>query len=179
MKLCTALLFLWAAAAGAAEELTIETLRRDATVEVRAHALIQASHATIWNTLTDYDHLAEFVPGMRSSRVVGRQGDALVVEQVGEARFLVFTFPVRVTVLATARPPDAIEVRLLKGNLRRLDGGYMLRRAGPGKYALRWVGLLEPESLPPLLGEMVMRANIAGQFEGMVREIERREARQR
>jgi hypothetical protein len=33
--------------------------------------------------------------------------------------------------------------------------------------------------LPPLLGELVMRATIKAQFAGMVREIERREAQRR
>ncbi|MDH5579750.1 MAG: hypothetical protein OEZ09_14975, partial [Betaproteobacteria bacterium] len=81
-----------------------------------------------------------------------------------------------VTVLATARPPYALDVRLLTGNLKRLDGGYRVEEMQGGKIALRWIGVVEPESLPPLLGELVMRANFKSQFAGMVREIERREA---
>lgn len=154
----------------------METTRRGAAVEVRAYALVKAMHATVWGTLTDYDRLAEFVPGMRSSRIVARRNGALVVEQRGETRFLVFTYPVNVTLLATARPPDAIEVHLLDGNLKRLDGTYRLEPTGPGRIGLRWTGLVEPDALPPLLGELVMRATIEAQFTGMVREIERREA---
>ena len=83
------------------------------------------------------------------------------------------------TLLATARRPVAIDVRVLKGNLRRLEGGYRLEPAGAGKIVLRWMGLIQPESLPPLLGVLVMRANIEDQFTGMVREIKRREAARR
>lgn len=176
MVLRAALLLLWAAAASAAEGVTVEATRRDAAVEVRAHALLEASFDTVWGTLTDYDHLAEFIPGLKRSRVVERKGGSLVVEQEGEARFLLFTYPIAVTLLATARRPSAIDVRVLKGNLRRLDGGYRLERVDTGKIALRWVGLIEPEALPPLLGVLVMRATIESQFTGMVREIERREA---
>jgi hypothetical protein len=43
---------------------------------------------------------------------------------------------------------------------------------------LTWSGLIEPERpLPPLIGELVMRANVTDQFRGMVEEIERRQAR--
>ena len=98
------------------------------------------------------------------------------LEQHGETRFLAFRHPLDVWLLATARPPDAVEVRLLSGNLKRLDGVYRLQPAGPGHIALRWTGLIEPDNLPPLLGELVMRATIEVQFTGMVREIERREA---
>ncbi len=170
LLLCTA-----AASAGAAEALSVEATRRGSAVEIRAFALVDASYGTVWSTLTDYNRLTEFVPGMKSSRVLEQRGDAMVVEQVGEARFLFFSFPINVTVISTARPPVAIDVRLLKGSLRRLDGGYRLEQIAPGKIALRWIGLIEPESLPPLLGTLVMRATIKDQFTGMVREIERRE----
>ena len=179
MNLPAALLLLWACAAGAAEGVSVEATRRDASVEIRAHALLEASFDTVWGTLTDYDHLAQFIPGLRSSRVIERRGGSLVVEQEGEARFLFFSYPIEVTLLATARRPAAIDVRVLKGNLRRLEGGYRLEQAGAGKIVLRWVGLIQPESLPPLLGVLVMRANIEDQFTGMVREIERREAARR
>ena len=179
MILRAVLLLLWAAGAGAAEGLSIETVRRDAAVEVHAHALIDASHDTVWSTLTDYDHLGDFIPGMKRSRVVAREGNAAVIEQHGAAHFLFFSFPLDVTIESTARPPGAIDVRLVKGNLRRLEGGYRVRQLAPGRIELRWNGLVEPDTLPPLLGEWVMRTNIRDQFTGMVREIERREAERR
>jgi ribosome-associated toxin RatA of RatAB toxin-antitoxin module len=179
MILRTWLFLLWSAAAVAAEDFHVETARRGGAVEVRAYALVEAQYATVWSTLTDYDAFAAFIPGMRSSRVIERTGATWVVEQKGETRFLVFTYPIEVTLLATALPPNALDVHLLKGNLRRLDGGYRLEPAGTGRIGLRWTGLVEPESLPPLLGELVMRASIESQFAGMVREIERREAQSR
>lgn len=179
MFLRAALLLLWAAGAAAAEDLSIETARRDDAVEVHARALVDADYATVWATLTDYDHLGDFIPGMKRSRVVERRGPAAVIEQHGAVHFLFFSFPVDVTIESTVRPPDAIDVRLLKGNLRRLEGGYRVRQLAPGRFELRWNGLVEPDTLPPLLGELVMRANLRDQFTGMVREIARRAAEHR
>jgi ribosome-associated toxin RatA of RatAB toxin-antitoxin module len=179
MILRAALLLLWAVGAAAAQAVSVETSRRDAAVEVHAHALVEADYATVWATLTDYDHLGDFIPGMKRSRVVARRGPAAVIEQHGAAHFLFFSFPLDVTIESTARPPDAIDVRLVKGNLRRLEGGYRVRQLEAGRIELRWNGVVEPDTLPPLLGELVMRANIRDQFTGMVREIERREAERR
>lgn len=179
MFLRAALLLLWAASAAAAEGVSVETARRAAAVEVHARALVDADYDTVWATLTDYNHLGDFIPGMKRSRVVERRGPAAVIEQHGVAHFLFFSFPLDVTIESTARPPGAIDVRLLRGNLRRLEGGYRLRQVAPGRIELRWNGLVEPDTLPPLLGELVMRTNIRDQFTGMVREIERREAQRR
>jgi hypothetical protein len=83
-------------------------------------------------------------------------------------------------VASTERPPNEIHVRLLKGTLRTLAGGYRIEKLAGDRVALSWQGLIAAEAdLPPLVGELLMRANIGEQFLGMVREIERREALRR
>jgi hypothetical protein len=169
-----------ASAARAAEDVSVETLRRGTVVEVTCRATVSAPRELIWRTLTDYNRLAEFIPGMLKSRVLDARGPVSVVEQQGEARFLFFTSPIDVTVTTTDRPPDRIEVQLIRGNLKRLEGTYRIEDLGHGRFVLHWHGLIEPAApMPPLIGELLMRANIANQFEGMVEEIERREARRR
>ena len=176
----TLLIPLAAAGARAAEDISVETLRRGSAVEVICRATLRAPRELIWQTLTDYDRLAEFIPGMLKSRVLEHLGLTAIVEQTGEARFLLFSFPIEVTVATTERPPHAIDVQVLKGNLRRLEGGYRIEPLADGRTALHWVGLIEPDApMPPLIGELLMRASISDQFQGMVREIERREALRR
>jgi len=170
--------FLYAGAAPAADDLTVEAYRRGAAVEVVARATLRAPHELVWRTLTDYDRLATFIPGLLRSRVIERRGPAAIIEQFGEVRFLIFSFPLEVTLASVEKPPDEIEVQALKGTLKQLEGGYRIERGrAPGVLVLHWRGLIQPAvSLPPLLGEVVMRANIEDQFAGMVREIERRQA---
>lgn len=169
--------------AAATEDIAVETQRRGAAVEIAARATLRAPLALVWQTLTDYDRLSAFIPGMHRSRVLERRGPTAIVEQVGEARILFFSFPIEVTLASLERPPYAIEVRMLKGNLKRLSGGYRIEPApagARGALLLRWEGVIEPATpLPPLLGEAIMRANIEDQFVGMVREIERRDAARR
>ena len=175
------LLELCAGTARGAEDLAVDAVRKGEFIEVRAHATLEASLSVIWTALTDYDRLPEFIPGLRKSKVVSRKGPVVIVEQSGEARFLMFTFPIEVTLEATERPPSQIQVRALAGNLRHFEGGYRVEPEPNGsKIVLKWVGSIIPDvSLPPLIGEVVMRMQIEDQFTGMVREIERREGLRR
>ncbi len=172
-------LILFCGAARAADEVSVESTRRDEALEVVCRALLDAPLDLVWQTLTDYSRLAEFIPGMRRSRVIERRGAVAVVEQLGDAGFLFFSFPLEVTLASTERPPYVLEVSLLKGNLKRLEGAYRIEPRDGGRILLTWNGVVEALSMPPLLGELVMRSNISDQFHGMVREIERREALRR
>jgi ribosome-associated toxin RatA of RatAB toxin-antitoxin module len=175
------LLFFCTAAACAAENVSVEASRKGEYIEVQARAIVDASLSVVWTTLTDYDRLPEFIPGLRKSKVVGRRGATVIVEQSGEASFLMFTFPIDVTLEAFERPPFSIRVRAVAGNFRFFEGAYHVEpEPHGGKILLRWVGAIIPDmSLPPLIGEVIMRMRIEDQFTGMVREIERRESLRR
>lgn len=172
------LLFLGCVTVHAAEDLSVEATRTGEYVEVRARATVEAPFSVIWGTLTDYERLPEFIPGLRKSRILSRRGGRTIVEQTGAARFLFFSFPIDVKLEALENPPYSLRVRAISGTLRYLDGGYQLEGDPAGtKFILRWMGTIAPDvSLPPLFGEVVMRMSIEDQFSGMVREIERREA---
>ena len=148
---------------------------QDGAVQVSARAVVHAPIELIWQTLTDYDHLSQFVPGIDSSRVISRQGARLIVEQKGAARWWFFYYPIRVTVASTERPYESIDVRLLEGNLRRLDGRYHIEPRRDGGAEVTWQGLIEPDTpLPAFIRNAVLRRSISEQFAGMVKEIERR-----
>jgi ribosome-associated toxin RatA of RatAB toxin-antitoxin module len=148
---------------------------QDGAVQVTARAVVHAPIELIWQTLTDYDHLSQFVPGIDSSRVVSRQGAQLIVEQKGGVHWWFFSYPIRVTVASTERPYERIDVRLLQGNLRRLDGGYRIEPRPDGSTELTWQGLIEPDTpLPAFIRTPLLRRSISDQFAGVVKEIERR-----
>ncbi len=169
------LMFFSAGSPRAADGISVEARRRDDALEVVCRAMLEAPLELIWQTLTDYGRLADFIPGMRRSRVVEQRGAVTIVEQSGEARFLFLSFPIEVTLASTERPPHAIEASMLKGNLKRLEGIYRIEPQGGGGVLLTWSGIIEAVSMPPLLGELLMRSSIEDQFRGMVREIRRRE----
>ena len=169
----------WAGVARGAGPMTVEASRRGSAIAIEARATIRAPYAVIWQTLTDYDHLSELIPGMTTSHIIGRRGSTAIVAQTGKAGFLFLKLPVDVVVESREEPPGYIGLRMLKGDLTQLYGGYRIERTGQqdDEYVLRWLGLIERPALLPLFVTVpLMRANIADQFRGMVNEIERREA---
>ena len=163
--------------ARAAEGMVVMAEARGSAVSVDIRATVTAPHAVIWSTLTDYGHLSEFIPGMQSSKITERRGPTAIVEQRGEAGFLFFSYGIDVVVASTEYHPDTIEVRVLKGNLKRLDGHYQVERGEKeGTWTVRWVGLIEPSlSLPQFLSVRLIRGSLVDQFRGMIDEIERRD----
>jgi ribosome-associated toxin RatA of RatAB toxin-antitoxin module len=164
-----------------AAQIQLHTTQAGDAVTVQAQASIAAPLALVWATLTDYERLPEFVPGLKKSKVIARNGPVVVVQQSGEARFLFASVPIEVTLESTEAPPT-IEARLVSGNMRQLNGRYEVQEMAatasqPAHVVLRWTGTVEPmDRLPPLVGEAIVRRQIRQQFAAMVGEIERLEA---
>ena len=156
---------------------------------------LAANAQTVWDTITDYNALPDFMPGIRACRVIERNAIAkdvehLVVEQLGEFRFLLFAQPM--TVLLNIehqrlRVAEAKAVRfelgLLKGRaIDVFEGRYELmagigRRSAP-RVQLRYtalIGLRLPP--PPSIGSMAVRQNLAAQLEAVAAEVSRRSER--
>ncbi|MCJ7798265.1 MAG: hypothetical protein MUP33_00620, partial [Polaromonas sp.] len=97
-----------ASAASAPDKVVVQAWRRGDAVQVHAQATVTAPHALIWRTLTDYDRLAGFVPGISQSRVLERRGSTSTVVQTGTAHLWFFSYRIEVVVESTEHPPDAI-----------------------------------------------------------------------
>jgi ribosome-associated toxin RatA of RatAB toxin-antitoxin module len=159
----------------AAEDMLVEAERAGDGVEVRARALIAAPQALIWEVLTRYEQLPRFIPGISKSVVLSRQGNNVTVEQSGEARFLVFSFPIQIRLDVSENAQEWIASRAVAGNLRRMTGRYDLQPDARGGILLRYRGLIEPDfELPPVIGTAALRSMVEQQFTAMVAEIERR-----
>ena len=147
---------------------------RDGEVfQVDASADIEGNVARTWRVLTDYGRFAEFIPDLRSSRVVSRDGQQVVVEQKGEARVLFFSFPIDVRLAITEYPNERLVSRAVAGNFREMRGAYSLE-AGQGRILLRYAGRMVPDFfVPPLIGTLALRQNVEASFRALVAEIER------
>src|SRR5664279_4638672 len=113
-----------------AENLLVQTSLQGSAVVINAHATIQAPLTLIWSTLTDYNSLSEFIPGMDKSHVIERKGGTATVEQHGSAGFLFFSSPINVVVDSIEEPPYIIGVKKIKGNIKQLEGHYQIDRLG-------------------------------------------------
>ena len=174
------------AADGRAAELV--EVRRDAEVySVHASAQLAAGQRIVWDTLTDYERLREFVPGVRRARVLERQGDRLLLEQSGVFAVLFFELPVQLRLDVLHLPYTTVIAQLApagaggESTLRSFSGRYRISNAlPPAVVRLDYDARFELAApLPPLVGPVfgvaAVRQTMRAQFEAMLREIERRQ----
>jgi len=94
-----------------------DVTRDAAGYRVDASADLEADQSLVWETLTDYEKLPQFVPGIRSVRVLATHEESgrqrLLIEQAGELRFLFFSRRVAVLLDVEHQPQWRVEARAL------------------------------------------------------------------
>ena len=156
-------------------DISLQAVRHGDTFDVEAASEFEAEVTQAWEVLTDYDRLADFIPGMHSSRTVSRSNHSVIVDQSGEARLLIFALPVQVRLEVEEFPYERIVSRAIEGNFKEMRGAYSLEVRGR-HLLLRYNGSLTPDfSIPPLIGTILVRKFVEKRFGAMVDEIMRRQ----
>lgn len=173
----------------AATEPQVEVRRDGDAFVIEAQVQLQAGRPTAWATLTDYERLPQFVPGIGRVDVLARSGDGaterLLLEQQGEFRFLFYAVPVRVWLDVRHEAPARVLARLVRpsgvgparSTLRDFEGSYALEVVDGGRTRLAYRARIEPaQPMLPVLGTLAVRQTVRQQFGALVAEIERRAA---
>src|SRR5262252_10137778 len=113
-------------------DVSIRTSRDGEFVTVSASAVMKVDPHVAWAVLSDYDHLARFIPDMKSSRVVSREGNVVKVEQKGDVGFFFYKEPVTMLLEVHEEPPSRITARGLQGNVKDLETRYELQPSASG-----------------------------------------------
>jgi uncharacterized protein YndB with AHSA1/START domain len=101
-------------------------------IHVRAAVRINASPEAIWHVLTDCDHAASFIPGVKSCHPleVAPDDSWVIVEQ--EAKYSWLMPAVKCVIRADYKRPRRIEFRRISGDLKQEEGVWLLEATGPG-----------------------------------------------
>jgi hypothetical protein len=177
------------------DHVKVDVRRSGRRFEAEAVLDLAADAQTVWDTITDYDALPSFMPGIRACRVIERRtptktAEHLVVEQHGEFRFLLFAqaMTVRLNIehqLLRVAEAKAVSFELGLFKRRAIDvfeGRYELtplsgRRSAP-RTQLRYTAVIGLRLLPPpAIGSVAVRQNLSAQLEAVAREIARRGGR--
>ena len=91
-------------------------------------AKIQIPHAVeqVWQVLTDYEALANFIPNLAKSRLLEHPTGGIRLEQVGTQRLLRFNFSARVVLDLEENFPHEINFNLVEGDLKEYSGSWRL-----------------------------------------------------
>ena len=93
--------------------------------------LAKSSMDNVWQVLTDYDHFAEFLPGVISSKLIETDGDRKIFEQTNKIKTFVFSTESRLEVAATESYPQRIAFKAIAGDLKTMNGTWLLQPVSP------------------------------------------------
>jgi len=160
--------------AGTAAGADTAVVRQGSTFQVRATIEVGVSIDLCYAVLTDFDRLADFIPGMQSSRIVSPPGEPLRLRQVGRTELPFSERSFDVTLAVELDPLREITFRRVAGNLQRMQGRWLVS-GDDTRCRIDYQADIEPGIwVPPLLGPLLMRGQVARQIEGLEAEIERR-----
>jgi ribosome-associated toxin RatA of RatAB toxin-antitoxin module len=146
--------------------------------EVKATGLVRAAQQQAWNVLTDYDRLQDFVPDLRSSTLIARNGQEAIVEQHSEAGFLFMSQTVHLVVRVTEQPYSTIDVALISGDMRSYTAHWELAPVvhnGTEGTRINFSGVMEPVFfVPPFIGKSIVQVNVKKMVEAVLSEIDKR-----
>ena len=164
------------AATPAAARATADAVLQGETVVTWGNVTVTASRELAFAVLTDYDRMAEFIPGMIESTVVSRSANGVVVDQVAEEGVLFFRQRVALRAAIDETPPARVTLRALAGSFRTLEGTYAVSRR-EGATRIEYRGRFVPEfELPAVVGLYAVRHSLKRHLEAIAVEIERRAA---
>jgi ribosome-associated toxin RatA of RatAB toxin-antitoxin module len=144
---------------------------------ITSSGTVAATPAVVWRILTDYNHLADYLPNLNSTRVVSRDGDTIIVEQLGTARFLFFSHAIRLVVQVHERAPDRIDISLVDGDMKVYRATWQLSAvAGAAGTRVDYNATIEPKfDVPGIVGTNVVRKDIAKMMAAVFVRLERQE----
>ena len=129
--------------------------------EVTASGTVKAAPAAVWKVLTDYENMPEFVPDLEKTRVISRNGNRVIVEQSGAARFLFLSRKIHLVVQVAEEPISAIDISLVSGDMKVYSCRWELSALPDGGTRIAYSGKLVPKFyVPGRLGSNIIRRDI-------------------
>jgi carbon monoxide dehydrogenase subunit G len=141
-------------------------------VDVTVHVPVNAARA--WAVLTDFEHMADFVPNLTSSQVTERSDTLVKVSQKGVAKYGFFSAPFESIREIHLTPRREIRAHGVGGNLRRMESVMQLEPDGSGTRLIYHAEVRPGFWFPPLIGPSLVQHETAEQFSAMLREMVQR-----
>ena len=137
---------------------------------------VAVSRELAFQVLTDYDRMADFLPGMVASEVVSRRGNSVVVEQSADEGVFLFRQRVEVRLAIEELPPSRLSIRALAGSFKELEGSYVLTRTRDVtriEYRARFIPGFD---VPPVIGLYAIQHSLERHLRALANEMQRRAA---
>lgn len=95
--------------------------------QITAKIQISSPVEQVWQVLTDYEALADFIPNLSQSRLLQHPTGGIRLEQIGSQRFLRLNFSARVVLDLEEIFPHEINFNMVEGDLKAFIGSWQLK----------------------------------------------------
>lgn len=130
---------------------------------ILASISIPCSVEDVWQVLTDYDHLAEFIPNLSASRRLESSERGTLLEQIGSQCFLNIQFCARVVLNMVEQFPHRIGFTMVEGDFKTFEGTWNLEPEQADSSVTRLiydVKICPPRAIPTVLIERHLRNDL-------------------
>lgn len=152
----------------------IRVVQEGSTYVCDVDMLVAVPQSVAWSVLTDFDHMAQWVPNVRSSRVLQREGAAITVEQRGVVKLGIAGFPYATERRIELHAPAAIHATQTKGSLQRVESLMLLEPDGAGTHLTYHLELVPSRLAGAVLSTRNLEQELAEQFGAIIGEMLRR-----
>jgi len=165
----TLLLWVFSISVATAEvEVDLQRLNNAWTVNARFCAPVSPSIA--FRVMTDYDHMSQFVPSLKESRILWREGDEIDVLQRGDIPVLFLDFPSYVILHIQLFPNHLATFHTVAGNMA-VHGKATVTLRG-SSVLVTYDAILKPDYwVPPLIGAFILKAFVRDQMAALQAEM--------
>ena len=145
--------------------------------QVDATGYVAAPLPKVWRILTGYERMSEFVPDMESCKVLSRNGNEVIIEQFGVARFLFMSRTIHLIVRAAEQPMSSIDISLISGDMKHYESHWeLIPVPETGGTKIVYSGKLAPNFyVPGILGSKMIRGDIERMMGAVLARLDRKD----
>jgi len=142
---------------------TISTEKRPARERrILASVEIPQPIDKVWQVITDYEHLSDFIPSLTTSKILSHTDGRIRLEQIGAQCFLKIKFCARVVLEMTESFPNKVGFSMQEGDFKQFEGAWHLQPTADQQATLLSYDLFvkPPKAMPVALIERHIRHNL-------------------
>ena len=160
--------------AGALTDEDVSVSYRDGTYYGSLSLRTAAPKPVVMAVLTDFNHMAEFMPGLSSSRIVAHNGNRYQIAQQGKISFGPFSMPFESLRQIEVIDGQRIISTSLAGSTRRMQSIMEVNTQENGSQIDYHIEIEPANWIPSSLGINFLQHELAEQFNALGREMLRR-----
>ena len=158
-----------------APKVTVSVVRNGEGFIVDAAFEVAATPDTVWDVFTDFEHMTGIVTNLTYSHVLSRNGNVWVVQQKGEAKFGLLSYPFESVREIRIEPMKRMMSKNISGTFKSMESELQLIPTASGTSVKYHAEGIADSIFAKLFGLSFMHHEFEEQFTAMAVEMQKRQ----